>query len=338
MSQPIVNQLFRPSKTRRLVSAWTVPGPGIEDALQRIEQFGDMFDHIIFMCGKPQLDGSLPTDWPIEQRRVIAERLRKLGISVLNDYGGGGQHDGSAAILRSPKLSDMWIKRLIQECDEVGADGVDMDFEDVPRDCRFAFTEFNKGLAEELHRGGKMLSICVGALSPEARRETTIGFADLATLAQHADFLRPMVYDLYCPPSEFVGPTSMAPWGRETMAYLSQYIPRHKIVMGLPTYSVDWDMIESSRSTQVYDYQWIAEREKESPIGRGWCYYWDVNLIRYTDEQGHPHLLYVSDARSTRSHLVTADSQDLAGVCFWVLTGEEDPAIWQCVREHFNRW
>ena len=28
-----------------------------------------------------------------------------------------------------------------------------------------------------------------------------------------------------------------------------------------------------------------------------------MGLIRYTDEEGHPHLLYVSDAKSTKGHV-----------------------------------
>ena len=62
-----------------------------------------------------------------------------------------------------------------------------------------------------------------------------------------------------------------------------------------------------------------------------------MNLIRYADDKGHAHLLWVSDARSTRCHLVNVDSLDLAGVCFWVLTGGDDPNIWEAVRQHLAR-
>jgi spore germination protein YaaH len=226
---------------------------------------------------------------------------------------------------------------MVEECERTGCDGIDIDFEGWPAETRFAFTDFIAQLSEALHARGKMLSICTYALSPEARREVGIGFWDTSVLAQYADHIRAMTYDMYCPPSLFVGPTSCAPWGRETMGYMSTQVPRHKIVMGLPTYSVDWDMNEPSRSRQVSDYRWIAEREKESPIGRGWCYWMDVNLIRYTDEEKHEHLLWVSDAQSTRSHLVTVDSLDLSGICFWLMHEGADPAIFGAVRDHFKR-
>ena len=336
MSDLTVNQVFRPAKSRRLVSAWVVQG-AIVPALARVQEFRDLFDQVIFMCGAVNADGTLSSLWPLAERQEQVARLRELGVSVLNDYGGAWKGAGEA-LLASPALAREWVNRMVEECEATGADGVDIDFEHWPAVGRFVFTEFIRQLAAALHARQKMLSICVYALSPEARRENGIGFWDVALLAQYADCLRPMTYDLFCPPSQYIGPPSAAPWGRECMAYMATHVPRHKIVMGLPTYSVDWDMSEPARSRHVNDVQWIAQREKESPIGRGWCYWLDVNLIRYTDPDGHPHLLYLSDARSTRSHLVTVDSQDLAGVCFWVLTGEEDPAIWECVRQHFQRW
>jgi spore germination protein YaaH len=329
-----LNLIFRTPKTRRLVSAWMVQQTA-DEAVASVTRFQDTFDQVIFMCGGVKADGSHPTDWPLKERRDLASRMRDMGISVLNDYGGSWKEAG-AAVARSPRGIQDVVQRMVEECDAVGADGVDIDFEHWPAEGRFVFTEFIRQLSEALHARNKMLSICVYALSAEARREVGIGFWDTSVLGNYADHLRAMTYDLYCPPSLYVGPTSTAPWGRDTMSYMATQVPRHKIVMGLPTYSVDWDMNDPTQSRQVNDCQWIAAREKESPIGRGWCYYWDVHLIRYTDEKGHAHLLWVSDARSTRSHLVTVDSLDLAGVCFWVLGGE-DPAIWDAVRDHFRR-
>lgn len=323
--------IFRAPKTRRLVSAWVVARA--QDAvLQRIGEFADIFDQIIMCSGQPQPDGTLNQPWPTEDRRRFCAELRGMGISPLLLYGGK-----SDPLKDAGNLSKV-IDAMLDECRQCGADGVDIDFEKWPATDRFLYADFIARLAEKLHGEGLMLSACVYPISAEARRETGVTFIDDTLLAPCVDHFRYMVYDLFCPPSQFIGPTSTAPWGRETMTYAATRVPRHKMIMGLPTYSVDWDMTDPTRSRQVNDYEFIAAREKESPIGRGWCYYWDVNLIRYTDELGHPHALWVSDAKSTKSHLVTADSLDLQGVCFWLLQTTADPAIFQTVREHFKRW
>jgi spore germination protein YaaH len=329
------NPLFRPTKNRRLVSAWVCPGQN-QAVLDRVREFRDAFDQIILMSGAVDPGGGLQTTWPTEDRIELAKSLREMGISVLVDYGGRWSEPMRDSF-RSPALLKSYVAKLVEDCEAVGADGVDIDIEGWPADTRNIYTDFMALLSEALRSRDKLVSLCVMSLSREARRETGVGFIDPVLLAPHVDHFRCMTYDLFCPPSLYVGPTSIAPWGRESMQYMVSRVACEKVVMGLPTYSVDWDINDPTKSRQVNDHKWIAEREAESPIGRGWCYYWDVGLIRYTDKQGHAHLLWVSDARSTRSHLVTVDSLDLAGVCFWLLNGEDDPRIWEAVREHFRR-
>ena len=326
--------IFRATKTRRLVSAWVIREDA-EHALARVREFADIFDQVIFMCERAQPDGSLPTDWPAGERTELAARFREMGVSTLNDY--SGERETFAELARSPKTVKVLVQNMAEECEETGADGVDIDFEHLAPHYRFAFADFMAQLSEALHARGKMLSICTGAPSRVWRRDYGIGFLELPTLAQYVDHFRPMNYDLFGPwTPEIVGPTCTAEWARDRMAYLAGEVPKHKIVMGLPTYSLDFDITEPKKSRQVYDSEWIAEREKESSIGRAWIPDWDVSLMRYTDGDGHIHLLYVTDARSTRSHFETVDLLDLAGVCFWVLRGD-DPRIWEAARRHFGR-
>jgi spore germination protein YaaH len=307
-----------------------------DHALARVREFEDVFDQVIFMCHEARPDGSLPTEWPAAERKELAVRFREMGVSSLNDY--SGSQETFAELSRSPKTIELLVQKMVEECEETGADGVDIDFEHLAPRYRFAFADFMAQLSEALYAQGKMLSICTDAPSRISRRDGGIGFLELPTLAQYVDHFRPMNYDLFGPwTPEIVGPTCTAPWARDRMGYLAGEVPKHKLVMGLPTYSLDFDIMEPKKSRQVYDCEWISEREKESTIGRAWIPGWDVSLIRFTDGDGHIHLLYVTDAKSTKSHLETVDLLDLAGVCFWVLRGD-DPKIWECVKEHFRRW
>jgi spore germination protein YaaH len=327
------NPIYRPPKSRRLVSAWML-GREAEHAVEIVTEFQDIFDQVIFMCPHPDPDGSLSDTWPAAERKELARTFRQLGVSTLNDYSGGAEI--WVELSKSPKTIRALVGNIVAECEETGADGADIDFEHLPPQQRFAFADFIRQLSDALHARGMMLSICTNAPCRAHRRDGALPFLDLSVIAQYVDHIRPMNYDLFYPSSPVLGPTSTAPWARERMEYLSAQVARHKIIMGLPTYSVDWDITDPTKSRQVYDHQWIAEREKESEIGRAWLSHWDVGLIRYTDAEGHIHLLYVTDGRSTQSHLETADALDLGGICFWVLMGD-DPAIWECVRRYFGR-
>ena len=68
----------------------------------------------------------------------------------------------SEKLLRQPKLADAWVQRMVEECEEVGADGVDIDFEHWPAQGRYAFTEFFR-------------RIPAFSLRPDARCEATPG-------------------------------------------------------------------------------------------------------------------------------------------------------------------
>lgn len=326
--------IFKPPKTRRLVSAWMVR-EHTDHAFERVSEFQDIFDQVILMCGRLGADGSLPPEWSAQSRRELVARFGDLGVSVLNDFGGTWDNT-FAEMSKSPKAIEAAVGNMIADCEETGADGVDIDLEHLPSHARFAYQDLLAQLSDGLHARSKMLSVCTYSPIPAYQRDWGPAFWDPSVIGSYADHLRPMTYDQFCPPSPIVGPTSTAPWGRECMETLVAQVPRHKIVMGLPTYSVDWDMSDPTKSRQIYDHQFIAEREKESPIGRAWISYWDVSLIRYKDAEGHPHLLWVSDGKSTKSHLVTVDNLNLAGVCFWCLMGD-DPAIWECVRDRFQR-
>ncbi len=331
MSQ--TSPIFRPPKSRRIVSAWIIRDHA-EHAVDVATEFRDVLDQVVFMCDHAQADGSLPDSWTADERRDLTRRFNELGVSTLNDY--SGLRSTWAELAGSPASIDALVRNMARECEYTGADGVDLDFEALPPSQRFAYGDFVRKLSDALHARQKMLSICTASPCRSEARDHGLPFLDTSWLAHYADHLRPMNYDFFYPSSPILGPTSTASWARDRMAYLVCQVPRQKIIMGLPTYSVDWDVSEPAKSRQIYDYEWLAEREGESEIGRAWVHHWDVGLMRYTDADGHIHYVYVTDARSTQSHLETVDALDLGGVCFWAAMGE-DPEIWECVRRYFGR-
>src|SRR5688572_6476406 len=93
------NQAFRPTKTRRLVSAWMVNNL-VDEVVATVGKFQDTIDQVVFMCGGVKADGTLPTEFPLARRKELSQRFRDIGVSTLNDYGGGSK-DGGADVIRS---------------------------------------------------------------------------------------------------------------------------------------------------------------------------------------------------------------------------------------------
>jgi spore germination protein len=305
-----------------------------EHALAVAKEYQDILDQVVFMCDQARPDASLPNSWPVDERRELTKQFNELGVSVLNDY--SGLKETWFQLTASPGAVAALVQNMVEECELTGADGVDLDFEQLPTENRFSYGKFVSQLSDELHARGKMLSICTASPCSTETRDFGLPFLDTSWLGHYVDHVRPMNYGLFFPSTPILGPTATAPWARERMEYLMLQVPRHKIIMGLPTYSVDWDVTDPTKSRQIYDWKWLAEREKESEIGRAWLPHMDVGLMRFLDAEGHIHYVYVTDAKSTRSHLETVIALDLAGICFWCMRGE-DPAIWDTVRAMFSR-
>lgn len=328
------NLTFRPTKTRRFVSV-AANQPDHKKLIDLVKPFDDLFDQVI-LSSFPPVAGAPKSRYAPDAHKYMVDELHAMQISVLNCHGWRFTEQCREACSSRSGIQQC-IDYMVGLCLESGADGLDVDFEAWPAETRYVYLDFVGLLSEALHARGKTLTASIFPVTPAARRERGIGFIDPHALAPLVDQFHVMTYDMFAPPSLYIGPTSTAPWVRDSMRALAQMAPAHKLMLGLPTYSIDWNLNDPTKSRCVSDAAYLAEKEQLSPIGRGWCYYWDVGLIRYEDDAGHAHLLYVSDARSTRSHLATADEFDLAGVFFWVLGGSEDTNIYHAVRNHFQR-
>jgi spore germination protein YaaH len=324
---------FAKTKTRRHVAV-CVAIPDVADLAARLKPFEDVFDEIVVSSFSP-IPGGKSRYTPDDHRRLV-ESCHAMAMSAVDCYGWRYTPE-CQAVLAAPAEIRRCIAHMVERCETSGSDGLVVDFEAWPPHTRFAFTDFIAQLSPELHRRGKTLSVAAYPANTAQRRERGQPFIDVHSIAPLADRFHVMTYDQFCPPSPYIGPTSTTPWARDGMQDMLTQAPGYKLLMGLPTYSVDWDVTDPTRSRQVNDAAHLEACETISPIGRGWCYYWDVGLIRYVDSDQHIHLIYVSDARSTRSQLQNVDQLDLAGIFFWVFNGREDPEIYRAVRSHFAR-
>jgi spore germination protein YaaH len=141
-----------------------------------------------------------------------------------------------------------------------------------------------------------------------------------------------MCYDYFYAPTGAVGPTSTRPWARDGMLGWLQFVPREKLVMGIPGYGNDIDLT-GNRSTQSW-------REKppvpeEAIVRKGYLPYECLNWYLYREGESL-RLLYAGDAQSIRGHLETADELDIPAVSFWV-ANNLSPQSWNMIREWLNK-
>lgn len=249
---------------------------------------------------------------------------------------------GGASVFDTPARRKATIDGYLKKCEELGLGGIDLDLEHLDPSLKDEYSKFLKEASKALHKAGKKLAICVGFYPAMYERERLKFFYDPVVIGKSCDMVRVMGYDMYYAPGkgdaelmdradcQGIGPTSTAPWARDAMEYWLKSVPRKKLIMGLPAYSNDYDMMPDGRGAQ------ISKPKPDVPAGKAvekiWLPYEKIHVYRYMDDRGRPHSFFASDARSTKAHLETVDELGLSGIAFWYYQAVTDDT-WKAVRQ-----
>lgn len=302
------------SKGRRCISPWFIyRGQG---SIELLRPNADIIASVS-LCG----GGS----------RQFVEQCHALGIEVYLLVG------GDERTFDTPEHRKETIDGYLRKCREVGFDGIDLDHEGIDGKFRTSHTHFLQEASGRLRGEGKRLAICVSYLMSTSKTTSKThmpDFYDPETIGRTCDMVRVMCYDMFSMSGKGVGPISTQPWARDAMQYWMKYVPREKLIMGLPAYSGDFEMVSGGKRERIYaDKPALAEGAKSEAV---WLPYEQISMYRYLDEKGDTHLFFASDHVSTRAHLETVEKLDLPGIAFWHYEAVT-PETWKVVRDWHQR-
>ena len=138
------------------------------------------------------------------------------------------------------------IKNLVSLINLRNADGVNLDFENVPRSHKREFTNFIIALSSELRSANVDKQYTISIAVP------AIDFRDvyeISALKPHIDIFIIMGYEFHGSNSKFAGPVSPlfsgSTWWEFNLqksvdGYLLNEVPPEKLVLGLPYYGSEW--------------------------------------------------------------------------------------------------
>ncbi len=267
----------------------------------------------------------------------FVQKCHDLGLKVHLLVGIEGHHGEQFST--ASKRQEL-IRGYVERCQDLGADGIDLDYESMDRACRDSYSALLREAASALHAAGKELAMCVSYVmctwrsnaAPAANPEAAIdgGWYEPQVIGETCDLVRVMCYDMISPSSTAVGPVSTAPWARDAMRFWSRFVPRERLVMGLPAYSRDFVLNGKREINSLYAP--APDLAGATNVQRLWMPYEAIHQYRYTSADGTEHLFLASDAESTRAHLHTATELGITNIGFWHY-GAVAPETWQAVRE-----
>jgi len=306
------------------LGGWIVPWQRDAGVASVERSRGQLADVLLFAArldagGHPVLDGDA-VSW-----KETVERIHKNGarawLTVVNDRA------GSKPVQKDPDLTH----RVIAEADaraghsaeivalaqSLQADGVDIDFENLPVAERGAFTAFIATLADGARKAGLKLSVTLQG----KRKETDAsgpGGADWPGLCGLADRLQVMLYNQHNA-SSGPGPISSREWMEGIVDYALKSCTPDKVVPVLKVSGMDWGPVDAEwRSFAEVGTTLAVQHPKirrDHDSGAPW--------FTYRAADGH-HVVYYEDARSLRTKAEYLKSRGLGSLVLWSL-GSEDP-------------
>ena len=251
-----------------------------------------------------------------------------LVVPTIQNYV-NGHWDGAAisVIINNQSLTAAHINKIVDLVSVNGYDGIDIDYENLSGTDRAAFSNFVSLLGQALHAKGKLLSIDVYGKTNEPGDWGGQIAQDWTTLGATADEMRVMAYG-YSWDTSPAGPIAPISWVRNVVAFANTTIPQNKIIVGIPTYGVDWPA-----SGAGIEYMWdqivgIAAQKGSSVV-------WDTtSMAPWFNYAGTDlHTVWFENSSSTNAKLNVFDELGVGGISIWRLGGE-DPGVWQSIRAH----
>lgn len=130
-----------------------------------------------------------------------------------------------------------YIQILINECQRLNVEGINIDFEHIYKNDRDALSHFIANLGLACRENGIILSMDVNV---PGGSDNWSQCYDHATLGHLVDYLVIMTYDEFYESSPVSGPVASYDWVAGHMTALSKIVYPRKLVMGVPFYTRVW--------------------------------------------------------------------------------------------------
>ena len=232
----------------------------------------------------------------------------------------------TTAFLKNADAQESFIRKLIGRLKSLGADGVNLDFENMAGSDRAHYTSFVRSITNAAHLAGSTVSIDLPRGDVKWDMKTAY---DHASLAGIVDMIMIMAYDQHWENGDEAGSVAELPWVEEGVKqFLAYGIPRSKLMLGVPFYIRGWRL---DASGVLVDSEAILMKDLPAIIqeqGAQGSFDAAAGQMKYTyNKDGYTHVFWAESTDTMKARIAIAKKYDLAGVAAWRL-GYESPDLW----------
>lgn len=273
---------------------------------------------LIFSYGFTTTGELLPPSRPVEWMIQAAFRYGVQPVLVLTPLGSDGRFNNNLIheVVGSEIATETLIQNLLQEMEEKGYQGVDVDFEYILPEDRDSFTAFVEKLTQASREQGKKVSVALAPKTSADQKGLLYEGKDYAGLGAAADQVLLMTYEwgyTYGPPMA-VAPLNKV---RQVVEYALTEIPSEKILLGIPNYGYDWTLpyvSGESKAVTIGHVQAVQIAiEQDVPIR----FDQTARSPWFTYEEERTHEVWFEDVRSLQDKYNLVSEYNLKGIGVW---------------------
>lgn len=254
-------------------------------------------------------------------------QAHEKGLQVWGLIDNFTQEVSTTETLSSTAARQNIISQLIQAAQDVGMDGINVDFESLSEDVGIHFLEFLRELSIECHKNNLVLSV------DNPVPEDFTSHYDRAEQGRVVDYVIIMGYDEHYVGSE-AGSVASLPWVEQGIQDTLDEVPAERVINAIPFYTRLWKTTGGNVTSEAIGMDQAQQTIAENNVETYWDKTTSQNYGKY-DIDNSTYQIWLEDAQSVAEKVKLVSKYDLAGVSAWKL-GFENNGIWQVISDNLN--
>ena len=254
-------------------------------------------------------------------------QAHEKGLQVWGLIDNFTQEVSTTETLSSTAARQNIISQLIQAAQDVGMDGINVDFESLSEDVGIHFLEFLRELSIECHKNNLVLSV------DNPVPEDFTSHYDRAEQGRVVDYVIIMGYDEHYVGSE-AGSVASLPWVEQGIQDTLEEVPAERVINAIPFYTRLWKTTGGNVTSEAIGMDQAQQTIADNNVETYWDKTTSQNYGKY-DIDNSTYQIWLEDAQSVAEKVKLVSKYDLAGVSAWKL-GFENNGIWQVISDNLN--
>ena len=254
-------------------------------------------------------------------------QAHEKGLQVWGLIDNFTQEVSTTETLSSTAARQNIISQLIQAAQDVGLDGINVDFESLSEDVGTHFLEFLRELSIECHKNNLVLSV------DNPVPEDFTSHYDRAEQGRVVDYVIIMGYDEHYVGSE-AGSVASLPWVEQGIQDTLDEVPAKRVINAIPFYTRLWRTTGGNVTSEAIGMDQAQQTIADNNVETYWDKTTSQNYGKY-DIDNSTYQIWLEDAQSVAEKVKLVSKYDLAGVSAWKL-GFENNGIWQVISDNLN--